>query len=340
MTALRTLGLAAVSAVALLVATPARADTPAARPAPWFVDDDRMADKLTEKVGELARKKKCLPPDRLRKKVAKDFTCRLTPTKPSDVKLDPEDIYERALPSVFVVGSVVTNEDGDFDDGRMATAWVLAADGVLVTNWHVFEDIEDGEFFGVLDYRGRAYPLTDVLAVNKAADVAVIKVEATGLTPLPVAERPARVGSWVGVLGHPGDRYFTFTQGHVSRYTKQESDDGTRERWMSLTAEYAYGSSGSPVLDRRGAVVGMAALTESIDYPDDPPEAAKPKDDGKARTTRPARRRRADDPPKKEPPAEEKKPEAAKGSSLQMVVKLATPSADIRKAITADGEAK
>jgi hypothetical protein len=338
MTAFRSLGLAAVPAVALLVALPARGDKPAARPVPWFVDDSRLADQLTEKIGELAKQKKCLPPDRLKDLVAKDFTCKLTPAKPGDARLDPEDVYERALASVFVLGSVVKDEEnGEFGDGRMATAWVLAADGVLVTNWHVFEDIEDDEFFGVLDHKGRAYPLTDVLAVDQSADVAVIKVEATGLTPLPVAERPARVGSWVGVLGHPGDRYFTFTQGHVSRYTKQESDDGTHERWMSLTAEYAYGSSGSPVLDRRGAVVGMATMTESIDYPDDPPEA-KPKDDGKARAARQVRRRRADD-PKKDPPAEEKKPDPA-GSSLQMVVKLATPAADIRKAITADGEGK
>ncbi len=346
----RTAWLALVPALALLVAVPARGDKPAVKPAaaPWYVDDDALFAKLTEKVGELAKQKKCLSPDRLKHLVSEDRTCKIEPTRPGDARLDPEDVYERALGSVLIIGSVV-EEDGEYVDGRMATAWVLAADGVLVTNWHVFDAVEDDEYFGVMDRQGHTYPLTDVLAVNKAADVAVFKVAADGLTPLPVADRPARVGSWVGVLGHPGDRYFTFTQGSVSRYSTDKREDGAVERWMSVTADYAYGSSGSPVLDRRGAVVGMAAMTESLDYPDDdPPAEEKPKDGEKKKekpTTR-SRRRRSADPPK--PPAVvppkdgEKKPDppAAKGSSLQMVVKLVAPASEVRKLIEADGETK
>jgi S1-C subfamily serine protease len=314
--------LGALPAVALLAAAPVRADKPAANPAPWFVDDGKLYDRVTETIGELARQKKCLPPARLKQLTAKDRTCAVAPAKPTDARLDPEDVYERALPGVFIVGSVV-KEGGEYADGGRATAWVLAADGVLVTNWHTFADVADNEFFGVVDRKGRAYPVTDVLAVNKAADVCVFKIDAAGLTPLPVAEAPARVGSWVGVLGHPGDYYFTFTQGHVSRYATQETDGGAVERWMAVTAEFASGSSGSPVLDRRGAVVGMAAVTENIEY-EEPPEE-KPKD------KKPSRRRQQADPPKAE-----KKPEPPPASTLEMVVKLATPAADIRKAIGAE----
>jgi hypothetical protein len=177
-----------------------------------------------------------------------------------------------------------------------------------------------------MDHRGETYPLTDVLAVNQVADIAVIRVAARGLIPLPVANRPALVGSWVGVLGHPGDRYFTFTQGAVTRYSKVQMMDGPTERWMAISADYAYGSSGSPVLDRTGSVVGMATLTESLDYPElgpIPPEM--PKDV--------LRRRQPPSPDAAGPMAEE--PPFLPSSTLQMVIKLAVPATDIRKVVWA-----
>ncbi|MFO0848955.1 MAG: serine protease [Gemmataceae bacterium] len=311
--------LPAVVLVAAGFAVPVGGDEPRRSPepppaAPWFVDDEQLLERFTERLGELADKS--LPPEKLKPLVAADRTCTVRPASPSDRKLDPEDVYAAALPGVLLFGSVVPDEDGEYTDGRMATAWVLAPDGVVVTNWHVLDNVEDGERFGAMTRDGKVYPLTDVLAVNKAADVAVVRVAATGLTPLPVARTPARVGAWVGVLGHPGDRYYTFTQGHVSRYTKQTREDKTVEKWLTLTAEYAYGSSGSPVLDRTGAVVGMAALTEALDYPDDSPPAAAVN---------------------AQPPAMGPQPApVARGSTLQMVLKLATPASAIRSAVGAE----
>ena len=279
---------------------------------PWYVDDDELFKAFTEKSQALAAGGKCLGTADLKKKTAADSTCKVDPANPTDKRLDPEDVYDAALPGVFLIGSVVKgkNDKGEdaFLDGRLGTAWVLTADGVLVTNWHLFDEIEENESFTVMNHKREVFPVTDVLAVNRTADIAVFRVAAKGLTPLPLAEKQPRVGAWVGVLGHPGDRYFTFTQGAVSRYTTAKRDD-KRERWLSITADYAYGSSGSPVLDRTGAVVGMAALTESLDYPEDPPAEAK-----------------KDEKPKDDKPA-------AKGSSLQMVVKLAVPAAEIRNII-------
>ena len=284
-----------------------RADEPKpkAPPTPWYIDDEKLLEGFITKLGKLAAEGKCLPAEKLKSLAAADRTCQITPTRPGE-KLDPEDVYETALPAVYLVGSVIM-EEGEYVEGALATAWVLAADGVLVTNWHVFEALDDGEVFGVMNHKGEVFPVTDLIGVNRAADVAVFRVAAKGLTPLAVAPQPARVGAWVGVLGHPGDRYYTFTQGHVTRYETLKPENGPAERWMAVTAEFAYGSSGSPVLDRTGAVVGMAALTENIDYPEAEPA---PKD-----------KEKKDAPPGKS------------GSLLQMVVKLTTPAAELRKVI-------
>lgn len=308
----------AVAAVAFLPATRADKPAPAAAEA-WFVDDDEMYDAFAEKLETLAAAGKCMPTADLVKAIAAEPTCQIAPAKPNAAKLDAEDVYAAALPSVFLIGSVAKQKDKDgndeFVDGVLGTAWVLAADGVLVTNWHLFDGLKEREFFGAMNHEKRVFPVTAVLAANKAADIAVIRIDAKGLTPLPLAEKPPAVGAWVGVLGHPGDRYFTFTQGHVARFTKTKDEAGTTSRWIAVTADYAAGSSGSPVLDRRGAVVGMAALTESLESGVEP--GPEPKADDKK--------------------ADEKKPEPAPalGSLQQMVVKLAVPASAIRTAVGA-----
>ena len=65
----------------------------------------------------------------------------VTPTKPGDRAMSPEEVYKHALPSVFVLGSVFPDKKkrGEWEHGRYGTAWAVTADGVLVTNWHLFE---------------------------------------------------------------------------------------------------------------------------------------------------------------------------------------------------------
>jgi S1-C subfamily serine protease len=249
----------------------------------------------------------------------------IAPAAPGGKALSPEEVYQAAVKGVFVLGSLYPHKDGFWEVGTYATAWVLSADGVLVSNWHVFEDLNDGEVFGVCDREGNVYPVTDLLGGDKTADVAVFRVAAKGLTPLPVSPNYAEVGSWVGVVSHPGDLFYLYTQGHVTRYSTNKNDDGTREKWMGITAEFASGSSGSPVLDKYGAVVGMSALTMSIDATDDP----KKEEPKKPARRAPVKRSRAE-PPKKEKDdkgdkPKPEKPEANKGSPQQMVVKMAVP---------------
>jgi serine protease Do len=314
--------------ILLLVPVLAWADKPIATTR--YTDDAAVLEKFTRKLGKLAEKGDCAFGKELAKKCAENRTFKLESAKPSDKALSPEDLAEKIKPSVFLIGSVLGDKDNGFEQGRMATAWVIGADGYLMTNAHVLEDMEDDEHMGVMDHEGNVFAMTDVVAINKLADVAVVKIAAKDLTPLPLAAASAKPGSWVGVLGHPADRYYTFTQGHATRHSQTKNDDGEVSRWLNITAEYAYGSSGSPVVNSTGAVVGIAAMTEAIDYPDDLP-AAPEKAKRMLRTKKKALKK--DDEKKKD----EKKPEAvpapAFGSSLQMVVKLAAPLDDLRALI-------
>jgi S1-C subfamily serine protease len=334
---------------ALAADTKISADEPKPAPPstkPWFVDDEKLFTDFMDKLTQLAKDGKCLANERLVGKMHSGKKAKIALARPRDQVLTSHEVYEAALPSVFIIGSVHKNQDKDegkddkdngkdakengkgkdWKDGIYATAWVAAADGVLVTNWHVFEDLKESEVFGAVDYQGNVYPVIDFLGGDKVADVAIVKIAATGLKPLPVADRYPQVGTWVGVLGHPGDNYYVFTQGFVTRYSTNKNEDGKHERWMGLTAEYAGGSSGSPVLDQHGSVVGMAALTLTIDGS---PGAA----------TSTGRRSLLREPPQKAPPPHEKiepkDPEQrpGAGSSVQMILKMAVPGPIILKSI-------
>ncbi len=297
---------------------------------PWFVDDDQLFQDFMQKLTEFAKDGKCLANEQLTAKLISGTKPKIALTKPDDKVLSPDQVYRAALPSVFIIGSVhKSKEKGkeeELCEGMYASAWVAAEDGILVTNWHVFEDLEEGEVFGAVDYKGNVYPVIDFLGGDKTKDVAIVKIDAKGLKPLAIAENYAEIGSWVAALNHPGDNYYVFTQGTVTRYSTNKNEDGKREQWMGVTAEFAGGSSGSPVFNKCGAVVGMAALTLTID--------------GTPGAGMPARRRFAKKPPPiiappsekpeaKAPPKPEQKPGA--GSSVQIILKMAVPGPSITK---------
>jgi hypothetical protein len=96
------------------------------------------------------------------------------------------------------------------------------------------------------------------------ADIAILRCEGSGYTALPLsAEAPD--GSPVGVWSHPSSHFFCLSAGIVARRFLLRKPGGRAEA-LAITADYARGSSGGPVFDDRGNVVGMVASTDSVYY--------------------------------------------------------------------------
>ena len=114
-----------------------------------------------------------------------------------------------------------------------------------------------------MDFSGKTYFASEVLAASKADDIALLKLEGATLTPLSLSQSTAPVGSSVHVISHPNGRYFTMTSGDISRYYLSRN---TRSPRVAITADYAKGSSGAPVIDSKGSVVGVVSSTNSIYY--------------------------------------------------------------------------
>lgn len=142
--------------------------------------------------------------------------------------------------------------------GKIITGsgFFVSADGRLVTNYHVIEGIVNAQ--AKLE-SGAIYNIDGVLASSSALDLAALKADARDMQFLLVddASNPPQPGTRIAVIGSPLALEGSLSEGIVSAI--RSSLDGS---WLlQISAPISPGSSGSPVLDRHGRVVGVATLT-------------------------------------------------------------------------------
>src|SRR5687767_4918165 len=125
----------------------------------------------------------------------------------------------------------------------------------VVTNRHVIEAAHRAE---VHSYNGNVYPVKGVLAVDAEGDVALLKVDAPPhlVRPLPLDRTSPQEGESIVVIGNPFGLEGSVTNGIVSAVR----DIPTFGRIIQITAPISPGSSGSPVVNMQGQVIGVATL--------------------------------------------------------------------------------
>ena len=176
----------------------------------------------------------------------------------------PNKLYDQICKSVLVMGRLYNCGKCSKWHTSMASAFVIGQDGIIVTNHHVLAK-DEGEILGAMDNEGTIYAVEKVLAANQQDDLAILKLRDAKLIPMSLA-KPANVGSDVWVISHPNRKLYTMTKGMVSRYHMILNNDRKPGRRMAITADYAKGSSGAPVFNRKGQVVGVVSSTSSIYY--------------------------------------------------------------------------
>jgi len=135
------------------------------------------------------------------------------------------------------------------------SGFVVSDDGLILTNNHVVEEatevtvlLTDGREFGA-----------EVIGTDPRTDVAVLKIDATGLTPARLAESSAElhVGQWVVAAGAPLGLSSTFTAGIVSATGRNAVGITDYEDFIQTDAAINPGNSGGPLVNLRGEVVGI-----------------------------------------------------------------------------------
>jgi hypothetical protein len=164
--------------------------------------------------------------------------------------LTPAEIARRAFPSVVLLSM----QDARGQPVSLGSGFFIDKD-VVATNFHVI----DGAAAGYAKVIGQPAKLNikGVIALDAVHDLALLQLEPSLTTPLPVAAQlSANIGDAVYAIGNPEGLEGTFSQGIVSSLRTVGSD-----RILQITAPISPGSSGGPVLDQNGTVVGVSVAS-------------------------------------------------------------------------------
>lgn len=140
----------------------------------------------------------------------------------------------------------------------------VRSDGYILTNDHVVAGADRVE---VVLSDGRR--LTGKVMRDYRSDIAVIKVDATGLPTARLGDSDtARVGQWAIALGSPFDKQNSMTVGVISGLGRREAIGGMMQQryypnLIQTDASINPGNSGGPLLNIRGEVIGINTAIES-----------------------------------------------------------------------------
>ena len=139
----------------------------------------------------------------------------------------------------------------------LGSGFVISADGYIVTNAHVIENAEEinVRFTDKNEFKAK------VIGADKRSDVALIKVEATGLPFVKLGDsNAARVGEWVLAIGSPYGFANTVTAGILSAKSRDLPADPTASDavpFLQTDVAVNPGNSGGPLFNLKGEVIGI-----------------------------------------------------------------------------------
>lgn len=162
-----------------------------------------------------------------------------------DKSLSEDDIVRRCKPAVV---NIQTNRTGE-TAAIQGTGFNLEPSGMIVTNRHVVEGASTVEVTFSDDKR----LFSQDIDLIDGYDLAIIWLKGNDLPSLPVSDKIAEIGQSVTIIGNPRGFQGISCRGKVKEYYK--TDSGMLV--FTIAAAIAPGSSGSPVLDDQGCLVGI-----------------------------------------------------------------------------------
>lgn len=194
----------------------------------------------------------------------------LLPNFPNIADNPIPDIFDAVAPGV--VG--VINYQSQMIGGRerievygSGSGFIVFTSGYILTNAHVI----DGASIVAIRFEDGEEVEAKIIGADKETDVAVLKIEKSGLSPLALGDSDAvRVGEYALAIGNPLDAdelANTITFGIISAKAREITIDSYTNTYLQTDAAINFGNSGGPLLNMKGEVIGMnSAKTVTAGY--------------------------------------------------------------------------
>ena len=160
-------------------------------------------------------------------------------------------LIKRIKPSTVIIFAY--DDEGEFL--KLGSGFFISQNGDVITNYHV---IRGASSAGIKTSDGKTYPITYIVAGDEQNDIIRLSVNIPSqyIYPLSLSKTIPEVGERIIVYGSPLGLEKTVSDGIVSAI--REVPDYSK--LIQITAPISPGSSGSPVLNMQGEVIGIATF--------------------------------------------------------------------------------
>jgi serine protease Do len=188
----------------------------------------------------------------------RNFSCTVAP---AGEELSLQELYRRCSQSIVAISGYIDGKNGY----NWGTGIILSEDGLILTNTHVIADCDRA----TVTLGDDSVCEAKLVGADSISDIAVLKIEARGLTPVVFGDSSAlEVGDSVAAIGNPlGEEFrLTLTCGIISAIERGINYKGHSMSLLQTDTAINEGNSGGPLLNMCGQVIGITNMKMMSSY--------------------------------------------------------------------------
>ena len=194
-----------------------------------------------------------------RAELAPDFKVTISNDRGRELSL--QELYDQCSKSIVAIKGYQDGVDGYY----WGSGIILSKDGLILTNTHVIENCDTAS---VTLYDNSSYDAA-LVGADSTSDVAVLKIEASGLTPASFGDSAElTIGDKVAAIGNPLGETFrmTLTDGIISAIDRGISYNGHSMTLLQTNTAINEGNSGGALFNMYGQVIGVTNMKMMSSY--------------------------------------------------------------------------
>lgn len=194
-----------------------------------------------------------------RAELVPDFKVAISSDRGKELSL--QELYDQCSKSIVAIKGYQDGVDGYY----WGSGIILSKDGLILTNTHVIENCDTAR---VTLYDNSSYAAT-LVGADSTSDIAVLKIEATGLTPASFGDSAElAIGDKVAAIGNPLGETFrmTLTDGIISAIDRGISYNGHSMTLLQTNTAINEGNSGGALFNMYGQVIGVTNMKMMSSY--------------------------------------------------------------------------